>query len=72
MLYNPYSVSRLNTHDSCPKKFKLFYIDKIKIKGEPILALEKGSFSHFILENLIEIEVKDIKDIDTNKYTILC
>ena len=57
MKYNPYSVSRFSTYENCPKKFKLFYIDKIKIDGEPRLALERGSFAHFCLENNFNYDI---------------
>jgi len=51
MKYNPYSVSKFGSFEHCNKKFKLHYIDKIKIDGEPVLALYRGSFAHEILEH---------------------
>jgi len=63
MLYNPYSVSRFGTYETCPKKFKLSYIDHIKIDGEPRLALERGSYVHRILEHNFNYDI----DVKLNK-----
>lgn len=49
MKYNPYSFSKISTF-SCPMKFKLNYIDKIRVKTSNI-ALEKGSYIHQMLED---------------------
>jgi len=49
--YTPYSYSKQETYYSCPLKFKFTYIDKIKIPQSNI-ALEKGSYLHFKLEEL--------------------
>jgi len=46
--YTPYSYSKLSTFD-CPYKFKLNYIDKIKVFTEN-KALEKGTRIHQIIE----------------------
>jgi len=51
MKYKPYSVSKLGTYNQCPYKFKLNYIDKIKVPFETNKALLKGSHIHKILEN---------------------
>jgi hypothetical protein len=51
MLYNPYSVSKIGAFNQCPMKFKLNYIDKVKIDWVPQLALERGSYMHTVLEN---------------------
>jgi len=50
LLYNPYSVSKIGTFQSCPKKFQYQYILKPKIEKEPQLALLRGSFAHKVLE----------------------
>ncbi|MFW6311771.1 MAG: PD-(D/E)XK nuclease family protein [Nanoarchaeota archaeon] len=41
MKYNPYSVSKIETFESCKRKFKLQYIDKIKVP-DIRYHLEKG------------------------------
>lgn len=49
MLYAPYSYSKLDTHKTCPRKFKLRYIDKIY----PFIDahhLDKGTFIHYLME----------------------
>lgn len=48
--YSPYSFSKIDTWERCPYKFKLKYIDKIRISFEPNLALSKGSFLHYCIE----------------------
>lgn len=50
MLYNPYSISKLGSFETCPKKFKLHYIDKIRIDAPQALALQKGNYIHEIIE----------------------
>lgn len=50
MKYAPYSYSKLETFKTCPYKFKLTYIDKIKVSSDNI-ALEKGNFIHYLLEH---------------------
>lgn len=49
MRYSPYSHSRLSSFGACPQKFKLAYIDKIKIPNTNI-TLDKGSYIHHCLE----------------------
>lgn len=67
--YGPYSHSRIDTFFQCPKKFKLNYIDEIKIDFKDSLATEKGSYLHQVLEyNIInkkypEFEFKLITDL---------
>ena len=50
--YAPYSYSKQESYFSCPNKFKLTYIDKIKCISEN-KAFEKGSYVHLFLENKI-------------------
>lgn len=50
MKFNPFSFSKINTFLFCPMKFKLSYIDKIRVKNSNI-ALEKGSYIHQRLED---------------------
>ena len=48
MKYNPYSYSKLESYNSCPKKFEFSYIDGIKVpEGEHLI---KGQFIHQQLE----------------------
>lgn len=64
--FAPYSFSKVDTYISCPRKFKLSYIDKIKVfKPSPILA--KGSFIHTVIEHDIQGTMDEItvgKDFD--------
>ena len=48
--YKPYSYSKISTFKSCPKKFKLQYIDKIQGKLDTE-ALVKGRTVHYLIEN---------------------
>lgn len=49
MKFSPYSYSKLSTYKSCPYKFKLNYIDNLRLKTEN-KALEKGTRIHQIIE----------------------
>jgi len=62
MKFSPYSHSRLDSFRTCPMKFKLQYIDKVKVPFEPNLALYKGSYIHECLEYN-----DDRPDFKTNK-----
>lgn len=48
--FSPYSYSKQESWHSCPQKFKLNYIDKIKVQTEHS-AFEKGSFFHKVIED---------------------
>ena len=50
MKYSPYSHSRLDSFRHCPMKFRLQYIDKVKVPFVTNLALYRGSFFHECLE----------------------
>jgi CRISPR/Cas system-associated exonuclease Cas4 (RecB family) len=66
MKYNPWSISKLGTYLQCPHKFKLKYIDKIKVPFETNTALIKGSHIHKIIENGFDYDVPfDLEE----KYT---
>jgi len=58
MKYNPYSISKFGTFESCNKKFKLQYIDKIKIEKIPQMALERGLYFHTIIENNYDYNIE--------------
>jgi len=58
MKYNPYSISKMGTFKTCPKMFKLKYIEKVRIDGEPQLALYRGSYAHEILENNFDYSIQ--------------
>jgi CRISPR/Cas system-associated exonuclease Cas4 (RecB family) len=51
MKYAPYSFSRLNTHNSCNRKFKYSYIDKVQPENTDKTALLKGGALHSIIEH---------------------
>lgn len=48
--YAPYSHSRLESFRTCPYKFKLSYIDKVKVPFVTNLALYRGSYMHECIE----------------------
>jgi len=50
MKFTPYSFSRINTFENCPKKFDFNYIQKLGV-WVPNLATERGSYIHLLLEN---------------------
>lgn len=58
--YKPYSYSKISTFKSCPRKFKLQYIDKIPGKLDTE-ALIKGRTVHYLIENshLLESEYSE-------------
>ena len=50
MKYSPYSFSKINLYEQCPRKYKFQYIDKLGV-WIPNIATERGSFIHLLLEN---------------------
>jgi hypothetical protein len=70
MKFNPYSHSKLDVWRGCPYKFKLTYIDKIKIEKGGTLALFRGSYFH----HYIETKSNDFKtnEIFTEKHKQEC
>ena len=48
--YAPYSFSRINTYNQCPRKFKFQYIDKLGV-FTPSKALDRGKLIHSLLEH---------------------
>ena len=58
MKFSPYSFSKIGTFSQCPYRFKLQYIDKIKIPFEINIALEKGKYIHSLIEQYIKNEVE--------------
>ena len=60
--YKPYSFSKVSTFYQCPYKFKLKYIDKIKVPFETNIALEKGRYLHHLIEKkFLNENTKDFK-----------
>lgn len=55
-LVNTYTVNKLQTYDECPQRYKLCYIDNVKILENPIFSkkAEKGNNLH----NLINFYLK--------------
>lgn len=51
MKYAPYSYSKISTYNSCPRKFKYMYIDKIPKEEKDDTPLRKGSFIHSLIEH---------------------
>ena len=49
MKFSPYSYSKISTFKACPFKFKLNYIEGLRLKSESV-ALEKGTRIHQIIE----------------------
>jgi len=64
MKFAPYSFSKINSFEMCPKKFDFNYIQKLGV-WVPNLATERGSYIHTLLEN-------DTKSKPTNfKFTLI-
>ena len=51
MKYSPYSFSKISYFDTCAHKFKLQYIDEIKVPFTMNFALKKGKYVHEYIEN---------------------
>ena len=51
MKYNPYTASSLGTFAQCPRKFKYYKIDKIKVPRVRTDALVRGELIHLFLEH---------------------
>ena len=51
VLYAPFSYSKIGTYNQCAKKFWYTYVSDIVIDKVGSLALERGSFVHYLLEN---------------------
>ena len=49
IINNKFSYSKINTFDSCPQKFKINYIDKVKNNNESIEAF-MGKRVHEVLD----------------------
>ena len=54
MKFSPYSYSRIAVYQTCPRKFKYSYIDKLPKKPQDMTALLKGGALHHILEHYPE------------------
>jgi CRISPR/Cas system-associated exonuclease Cas4 (RecB family) len=52
MKFAPYTFSKINTYETCPRKFKFQYIDKVSGPFVYNEALIKGNAVHSILEAL--------------------
>ena len=52
-----YSHSRLNTFKNCPYKFKLHYLDKIRVEGFDTIEAFMGSRVHEALEHLYKTKM---------------
>ncbi len=66
-----YSYSKISTFDSCPFKYKLKYIDKIKVPFEDSATFEKGKFIHSLFEfypDIPEFEFK-FKQVEEQKQS---
>lgn len=65
---NNYSYSKIHTYDDCHYRFKLKYIDKLKIEKLPIRALERGKYIHKLIESYFLLRTSGIPfDIETLK-----
>lgn len=68
MSFAPYSISKMGTYFQCPHKFKLNYIDKIKVPFETNVALIKGKHIHEILEHDFNYEHPfDLQEVYTQE-----
>jgi len=50
MKFTPFSFSKINSFEMCPKKFEYNYIEKLRF-FVPNMATERGSYVHTLLEN---------------------
>lgn len=51
-----FSYSKIDTYKTCPYKYKLKYIDRIKEKLDNNIAIQKGSLVHKLLERKVNNE----------------
>ncbi len=50
MNYAPYSASKISIFDECPYKFKLQYVDRVKVPFVEKAFFEKGKFFHYAFQ----------------------
>jgi len=60
MKFAPYSFSKISTHESCPRKFKYTYIDKLPRGESDKTALYKGTCLHDMLEKYPELSTNKL------------
>jgi putative RecB family exonuclease len=60
MKFAPYSVSKIELYNKCPKAFKYRYIDKIKTPMK-FYHLEKGSLWHKLIEYKLQDKLNEFK-----------
>ncbi len=70
MNYKPYSFSKISCYNACPFRFKLKYLDKIKVSPPDPRHFEKGNFYHSTLEHFPEIKKFNFKFADTPKQKL--
>lgn len=70
-----YSYSKISTYDDCHYKFKLKYIDRLKVEKLPIRALEKGKYIHKLIESYFTlrllgdtINMKTVEEMSIEDY----
>jgi len=56
--FSSYSFSKISTFYQCPYRYKLKYLDKIKVPFETNIALEKGKIIHSLIEGYFKDEVQ--------------
>lgn len=73
----PYSASKISLYDTCPRKFKFKYMEKIPVEKEEFgLALEKGKYIHHVLEHYpfkppkFEFQYSTKEDINRYQLTL--
>lgn len=69
MKFSPYSYSKISSF-SCPNKFKLTYIDKIKVPNTST-ALEKGTFIYYVLEHYETFKQSSFRDFPDFNFSVL-
>jgi RecB family exonuclease len=73
MKYNPYSASALGLFNQCPRKFKFYKIDKVKIPWIRTDALVRGELVHLLLEYYdkdINFQIQEIKKLQKKDTAI--
>jgi RecB family exonuclease len=73
MKYNPYSASALALFEQCPRKFKFYKIDKVKVPWIRTDALVRGEIVHLLLEHYDKdkkFQIQEIKKLQKKDTAI--
>ena len=66
--YAPYSYSKIEVYNKCPKAFEYQYIQKLPRNKKPQLHFDKGTFIHLLMEHNGNLDViKNTKEFNEIK-----